>query len=314
MAYNKHDRKAYKYFVYNPQFQKIISGWEYKVDAFSHKQELNFTGLKIYTRTYLERIGIKPSSNKNWGTDLGVVKYKPQQEVVLSGDFRKDIQIPEIKVRFNKGKTFGKIQDSRDVQNFLKKVYGRQVGVQEQFVMLLMDNSLNILGYYKHTIGTPVSTLADIPMLMGVVVKSMARSFFVSHNHPSGNKRPSDGDRQLTTQLKKAAKTLNVQFLDHIIVTPKNGYFSFADEGQLSGLPSLGKPSKSKNTSLENRVRQEVLLQLQKVQRNKELTPNIYKLIQQKNGYAWMENRIINMMINDGITASSCIPQIESEL
>jgi len=240
-----------------------------------------------------------------------MVKYKPIPEVVLSGDFRSDIQIPEIKVRFNRGKTFGKISNSDDVHKFLLRVYGRSIGLQEHFVLLLTDNSLNILGYYKHTVGTPVSTLADIPMLMGIVLKSMARSFIVSHNHPSGNRNPSDADRQLTHKIKQAAATVNINFLDHVIVTKENGYYSFADNGSLSGIPKSGKVQDS-SPNLETQLRQEILNQLKRV--NSNLTPNIQRIIQTKKGYLWMENRIIDMMISDGITASSAIPQIESEL
>ena len=93
MAYNKHDRKEYNFYVFNLDTKKILSGWQYKQDANSHKNELSFSNLKLYTRTYLERIKCDPKFNKNWGTDLGTVNYKPEQEVVLYGDFRKEVQI-----------------------------------------------------------------------------------------------------------------------------------------------------------------------------------------------------------------------------
>ena len=310
MAYNKHDRKEYKFYVFNTDTQKILSGWEYKLDANSHKHELSFPNLKLYTRTYLERIDCNPKFNKNWGTDLGTVNYKSEPEVVLYGDFRKEVQIPEIKVRYNKGKAFDKIQSSDDVHRFLKRVYGRNIGLQEHFVLLLTDNQLNITGYYKHTVGTPTSTLADIPMLMGIILKSLARSFIISHNHPSGNTQPSDADKRLTKQVLKASKAIGVNMLDHIIVTAKNGYYSFGDEGGLGILPN----ELNKKHSLEKRLREEILSQLNKVNKNKKLTPEIYNLIQNKNGYSWIEKRIIQMMISDGITASACVPQIESEL
>ncbi len=310
MAYKKHDRKDYKYYVFNTNTKKILSGWEYKLDANSHKNELSFPNLKIYTRSYLERINRNPKSNTNWGTDLGMIKYKSEPEVILYGDFRKEVQIPEIKVRYNKGKAFERVQSSDDVHRFLKRVYGRSIGLQEHFILLLTDNQLNIIGYYKHTVGTPTSTLADIPMLMGIILKSLARSFIISHNHPSGNTRPSDADKALTKQVMRASKAIGVNMLDHIIVTSKNGYYSFGDEGSLSG---LGKPSSSWGNT-EQRLRQEIIDQLQRVNKNAQLTPNIYELIQSSNGYAWVEKRIIQMMISDGITASACIPQIESEL
>jgi DNA repair protein RadC len=52
----------------------------------------------------------------------------------------------------------------------------------------------------------------------------------LSHNHPSGNLKPSDADINLTEKIKKAAVYMDIQVLDHIIIT-SNGYLSFADQG-----------------------------------------------------------------------------------
>ena len=50
------------------------------------------------------------------------------------------------------------------------------------------------------------------------------------HNHPSGKLQASEPDKQITQKLKTAGATLDVQILDHVIVT-EQGYFSFQDEG-----------------------------------------------------------------------------------
>lgn len=308
MVYKKIDRKAYQYFVFNPQTGKIVSGWEYREDAKEYIKQTDQNQLKVYTRAWLKRKDCDPQRNSSWGTDnLRGVKYKPEPEVVLYGNFRKDVQIPEIKVRYNKGKSFKQIRSSRDVVGFLRRVYGRQISIQEHFVLLLTDNNLNVIGYYKHTVGTPVSTLADIPMLMGIVLKSMARSFVISHNHPSGNTMPSQADRNMTVQVQKAARTVGLKLLDHIIVT-KHDHYSFADSDGLSGVAKNGKQS------LEQQLRQQIMDQLKQVNNNPELTPNVFKLIQTQSGYQWMEKRMIRMMITDRITASATIPQIENEL
>lgn len=312
----KIDQKTYNFYVYNPKTKKIITGWEYKSDASDFITENGHAQLKIYTRRFLKQKGTDPTENDNWGVGLlaGTKPYKNKPEMVLYGNFQKDINIPEIKLRYNRGKNFSKINSSKDIYEFLLKVYGRSISIQEQFVLLLTDNSLNILGYYKHTVGTPIATMADIPMLMGIVLKSMARSFIVSHNHPSGKNKPSDPDKELTKTLQKASENLNLKMLDHIIVTKENGYYSFADSGSLSGVSLSGIKKNNNDESLEKRLRQEIFEQLQKVNKNKMLTPNIYNLIQTQNGYAYIEQRIINMVINDRITISASIPQIETEL
>jgi DNA repair protein RadC len=57
-------------------------------------------------------------------------------------------------------------------------------------------------------------------------------NLIVCHNHPSGILQASDADKQITRKLKEAGKMLDVNVLDHLIVT-NNGYLSFADEGIL---------------------------------------------------------------------------------
>ncbi|HEY0053846.1 MAG TPA: JAB domain-containing protein [Pedobacter sp.] len=52
----------------------------------------------------------------------------------------------------------------------------------------------------------------------------------MAHNHPSGNLKPSEADRQLTNKLTQAGKLLDISVLDHLIITADE-YFSFADEG-----------------------------------------------------------------------------------
>jgi DNA repair protein RadC len=54
----------------------------------------------------------------------------------------------------------------------------------------------------------------------------------MAHNHPSGNLMPSQSDIDLTKKMKEGGKLLEVQLLDHIIITTE-GYYSFSDEGLL---------------------------------------------------------------------------------
>lgn len=234
-----------------------------------------------------------------------MAKYQEGKEILLYGVTEK-IQVPEIRVRYNKGKELPKIKDSKGTYELLKKVYGREISIQEQMVVLFLDNSLNVLGYYKHTKGTPVGTMLDIPMVLGIAVKAMARSIILSHNHPSGKCEPSESDRKITIDLKKAAKVLRLNVLDHIIVTKDNGYYSIADRERL--LDGLGKT----DNSVEQQLRQEIFEQLTRVTAVN--APKVHKLIQSQSGYQNVEQRIINLVIRDRITPSACIPQIENEL
>jgi DNA repair protein RadC len=59
-----------------------------------------------------------------------------------------------------------------------------------------------------------------------------ATSFFLVHNHPSGNLTPSMDDDRLTGALVEAGRMMNIKVLDHLIIG-NNEYFSYADEGRL---------------------------------------------------------------------------------
>ena len=166
--------------------------------------------------------------------------YPQKQEVVLFGTTT-DVNelkayIPEIKVRMNKGKTFDvdTVKSSQNVYDMLNRVYGKNL-FQEHFVVLLFNRANKLIGFYKHTIGSSNATLADIPMIIGIVTKSLAQSVIISHNHPSGNTQPSEADKALTKKAKIAFDSVGISLLDHVIYT-ENGYFSFGDDGILNGI------------------------------------------------------------------------------
>ena len=72
----------------------------------------------------------------------------------------------------------------------------------------------------------------DIRVIMKQALYYNAVSFIMVHNHPSGARKPSGADDRLTEAVKKAAETLDIRLLDHVIVAGNN-YYSYADEGRL---------------------------------------------------------------------------------
>jgi DNA repair protein RadC len=104
---------------------------------------------------------------------------------------------------------------------------------QEQFVVLYLNKANCPLGGIPLFKGGLCATVVDFKLLMGIAVKALASGIIISHNHPSGNNKPSVEDRQLTTKLKDACKLMDIQLYDHIIVTGEDSYYSFADEGEL---------------------------------------------------------------------------------
>lgn len=102
----------------------------------------------------------------------------------------------------------------------------------EQFKVLLLNRCNRVLGILELSTGGITGTVADVRLVMTAALKANAVAIILSHNHPSGSLKPSRPDEDLTTKIKQAGKFLDIQVLDHVIVTSE-GYYSFADEGVL---------------------------------------------------------------------------------
>lgn len=165
---------------------------------------------------------------------MAIVKYKSQHETVLGEIPFTDV--PEIKILFNKskGKIFiGKISSSADVAKFIRGLYQNDdIILQEHVLVLYLNQANKIIGYYRHTIGGINTTIVDVRLILGIALQTGAIGLIVAHNHPSGSLTASVPDKHITQKLKAGAQLLQLELMDHIIVT-KDGYTSFADEGLL---------------------------------------------------------------------------------
>lgn len=128
-----------------------------------------------------------------------------------------------------------KISSSEDAAKLLFDYWDTNtIGLYESFKILLLNNSNKIKGVYELSSGGVTGTVVDIRLLFAVVLKSISVGIILAHNHPSGNLKPSEADKQITLKIKNAAEYLDIKILDHLILTPNGEYFSFSDNGLLS--------------------------------------------------------------------------------
>jgi len=126
-----------------------------------------------------------------------------------------------------------KITGSRDAFNILKDSWDdSKIEFVEQFRVMLTNRAQKILGIVEISTGGVSGTVADPKVIFAAAIKAGASGFIMAHNHPSGNLSPSQSDIDLTRKMKEGGKLLEIQLLDHIIVTTE-GYYSFADEGMI---------------------------------------------------------------------------------
>ena len=98
---------------------------------------------------------------------------------------------------------------------------------------MLLNNSNYVKGIYKLSTGGVSATLVDIRLLFAVALKSVTTGLILAHNHPTGRMDPSNLDKQLTKKIVDAATYFDINVLDHIILSPFDDYYSFADNGML---------------------------------------------------------------------------------
>jgi len=124
-----------------------------------------------------------------------------------------------------------KITKSADAFEVLKKHWNQdRLEFVEEFKVMLLNRANRVLGIIEISSGGISGTVADPKVIFAAAIKSAASQVLLVHNHPSGNLAPSQADINLTRKLKSAGELLDINVVDHIILTSES-YFSFADDG-----------------------------------------------------------------------------------
>jgi DNA repair protein RadC len=98
--------------------------------------------------------------------------------------------------------------------------------------VLFFDGGRKFLGKELVSRGGLNATIVDIRMILKRALDKLSCELILVHNHPSGNRKPGRQDRLLTQTLREAARMVDMQLIDHIVIGG-DGYFSFAEEGLL---------------------------------------------------------------------------------
>jgi DNA repair protein RadC len=105
-----------------------------------------------------------------------------------------------------------------------------KIELLEEFKILLLNRRNRVLGIVHISSGGLSGTVADPKVIFTSALKACASGIILCHNHPSGELDPSAEDVALTKRLKEAGKLLDLQILDHLIIS-KWGFHSLGDEG-----------------------------------------------------------------------------------
>jgi len=114
----------------------------------------------------------------------------------------------------------------------------RCIGLEvEKFWVISVTRKNTVIRVTEVSSGTQGSTLVHPREVFRQAIKDAASAVVCVHNHPSGDPAPSAADIRVTRTLREAAKTIDIELLDHVIVgsiptdPTGEGFYSFRDAG-----------------------------------------------------------------------------------
>ena len=122
------------------------------------------------------------------------------------------------------------LDSSEKIGKFLiPKFLGR---TEEVVYLLCLNNACRLLRCDLLSEGTLNGSQVDVRRLVEIAFQCKAINVVLAHNHPHGLSRPSSQDIRMTQNLAPTLKQLNLELLDHFIVSG-NEYVSMMELGYL---------------------------------------------------------------------------------
>lgn len=123
------------------------------------------------------------------------------------------------------------IRSSKDSYDTLRYAFADVS--HEEFYVIYLNRANKIIVCEQLSKGGLSGTVADGKLIFHRALELKSSALILSHNHPSGQLKPSPQDTELTRRMTQFGKMIDIQILDHIIVAGNN-YLSFADEGLMN--------------------------------------------------------------------------------
>jgi DNA repair protein RadC len=212
--------------------------WELGPESFSDEDILElllFFGIPRKDTRYIARTLLKKFNNR-----LDEVLDAPDSELLKIEGIGKNAIIPlkvvkEVAKRYLKHKA-EKAYFLKSPQAVFEYLQYELKGLdREVFMVIYLDANSGVIKTEKLFEGTLTEAVVYPREVFAKALQNKAVSLILVHNHPSGNLKPSSEDINLTKKLILAGLLLQINILDHIIVS-KNGYFSMAEEGIIEKL------------------------------------------------------------------------------
>lgn len=103
----------------------------------------------------------------------------------------------------------------------------------ESFFVMLLSNNNKLIRIVPISHGGINETLVDRKIVFKAALENNAVKIILTHNHPSGDMKPSQADINTTRTIVEAGKIMSIQVLDHLIIGEDDRYYSFLDNGMI---------------------------------------------------------------------------------
>lgn len=143
--------------------------------------------------------------------------------------------LPEISIKYKKNAKIvqKQIKGTDDAVELLRKMYDADtLEYCESCIVIYLNRANKTIGWMKVSQGGITGTVIDARIIVGVALKCGATGIIVSHNHPSGALTTSSADDDITRKLKEGCRFLDINLLDHIIITAES-HHSYAETNQI---------------------------------------------------------------------------------
>jgi len=118
-----------------------------------------------------------------------------------------------------------RIKNADDAAELFFKVWDRStIEHVEEVKMILMNRANQVLGVVHLSKGGLSGSIIDTRVILQYAIKANAATVILAHNHPNGNLGASDADRRITRNVKEALKLVDIELLDHLILTYEETY------------------------------------------------------------------------------------------
>ena len=102
----------------------------------------------------------------------------------------------------------------------------------EEMYVLLLNNMNRVIDHVRISSGGLTSSAVDVRLIIREALIKRATGIALCHNHPSGNRKPSVSDDEVTMKVIEACALMNIRFIDHVIFAT-NDHYSYNDEGHM---------------------------------------------------------------------------------